>query len=79
MSNTAQTNRTTHIRISTNSVYVTTGQVRERFSCSDMWIYRHIRDHGFPQPIRFGGRTSARRWRVADIEAWEKAWEAAQT
>jgi hypothetical protein len=23
--------------------------VRERFGVSDMWVWRHMRDHGFPQ------------------------------
>jgi len=51
--------------------YLTVGQVRERYGVSAMWIVRYMRDHGFPQPIKFGGTKSARHWLLADIEAWE--------
>ena len=51
--------------------YLTAGQVRERYGVSAMWIVRYMRDHGFPHPIKFGGRKSARHWLLADIEAWE--------
>lgn len=61
------------IVVSPDPLYLTAGQVRERYGCSDMWIRRHIMAHDFPQPVRFGGKTSARRWRLADIEAWERA------
>ncbi len=41
-----------------------------------MWIYRKLKE-GFPQPIRFGGAKCVRRWRRADIEAWEAKWDMA--
>jgi hypothetical protein len=31
-----------------------------------------MRDHGFPKPVRFGGKTSARHWLLTDIEQWER-------
>ena len=59
------------IRVSDDARYLTAGQVRERFGVSDMWIYRHIKQHGFPKPVRFGGSMSARHWLRSDIEEWE--------
>jgi predicted DNA-binding transcriptional regulator AlpA len=61
------------IRVSRDRRYLTAGQVRERFGVSDMWIWRHIRVHGFPRPVQFGGPTSARHWLVTDIEHWEQS------
>jgi predicted DNA-binding transcriptional regulator AlpA len=49
------------------------GQVKRRFGgVSDMWVYRYIRDHGFPKAVKFGGPTSARHWRLSEIESWER-------
>jgi predicted DNA-binding transcriptional regulator AlpA len=59
------------IRVSDDARYLTAGQVRERFGVSDMWIYRHIKQHDIPKPVRFGGPTSARHWLRSDIEDWE--------
>ena len=58
------------IHVSDDPLYLTAGQVRERYHVSNMWIWRavHRTDHPFPQPIRFGGAKCARRWRLADIE-----------
>jgi predicted DNA-binding transcriptional regulator AlpA len=61
------------IRVSDDARYLTVGQVRERFGVSDMWVWRHMRHHGFPSPIQFGGPTSARHWLLADIEQWERS------
>ena len=61
------------IDVSTDSRYLTIGQVRERFGVSDMWVWRHMRGQGFPKPVQFGGPTSARHWLVADIEEWERS------
>jgi len=36
-----------------------------------MWIERRLKDANFPKPIQFGGKTSARRWKLADVLAWE--------
>lgn len=53
------------------SEYLTAAQVRTRFAnASRMWIFRRMRDDGFPQPVHFGGRL--RYWRASDIEAWER-------
>jgi predicted DNA-binding transcriptional regulator AlpA len=60
------------IEVSIDTRYLTIGQVRERFGVSDMWVWRHMRDHGFPKPIQFGGKTSARHWLLSDIEQWER-------
>jgi predicted DNA-binding transcriptional regulator AlpA len=67
-----QTSTLTHrIRVSDDVRYLTAGQVRVRFGgVSDMWLWRYIRDHGFPKPVRFGGPTSARHWLISDIEQW---------
>ncbi len=55
--------------------YWTIGQVRQHFGVSAEWVRRHQKEHGFPKPVRFGGPSSARHWRVADVEAWERARE----
>ena len=48
-------------------VNLTAGQVRVRFGgVSDMWLWRYMRDHGFPKPVRFGGPKSARHWLISD-------------
>jgi len=63
---------THRVRTSDDPKFLTIGQVRHRYGgVSDMWIFRHIKDHGMPPGIRFGGPTSARHWRVADLEKWE--------
>lgn len=62
------------IQVSDDAAFLTAGQIRERYHVSDMWIYRKLKE-GFPQPIRFGGAKCARRWRLADIEAWEAEWD----
>jgi predicted DNA-binding transcriptional regulator AlpA len=62
---------THRIRVSDDARYLTIGQVRERFGVSTMWVWRYMRQHGFPQPVQFGGPTSARHWLLADIETWE--------
>ncbi len=69
---TAHSTLTHRIRVSDDTRYLTIGQVRERFGVSDMWVWRHMRDHGFPRPVRFGGLTSARHWLLSDIETWER-------
>lgn len=60
------------IRVSTDVHFLSVGQIRERYGVSAMWIWRHMRDHGFPKPVRFGGPTSARHWLISDIEQWER-------
>jgi predicted DNA-binding transcriptional regulator AlpA len=47
-------------------------QLCRRFgSCSDMWIFRRIRDHAFPHPLVIG---RLRFWRLGDVRAWERDW-----
>jgi predicted DNA-binding transcriptional regulator AlpA len=60
------------IRVSDDTRYLTIGQVRERFGVSDMWVWRYMRQHGFPKAVQFGGPTSARHWLLSDIESWER-------
>jgi predicted DNA-binding transcriptional regulator AlpA len=61
------------IRISDDVRYLTIGQVKRRYGgVSDMWVWRYMRQHGFPKPVQFGGPTSARHWLVADLEQWER-------
>jgi predicted DNA-binding transcriptional regulator AlpA len=61
------------ISVSNDARYLTAGQVRVRFGgVSDMWIWRHMRDHGFPRPVRFGGPTSARHLLISDVVEWEQ-------
>ena len=56
-----------------DDAYTTIGEVCERFRVSRSWVERKSRDEllPFPQPLQFGGKTSARRWRRADVIAWE--------
>jgi predicted DNA-binding transcriptional regulator AlpA len=69
---TAHSTLTHRIRVSDDTRYLTIGQVRERFGVSDMWVWRHIRDHGFPKAVKFGGPISARHWLLSEIEHWER-------
>jgi predicted DNA-binding transcriptional regulator AlpA len=55
------------------SEFLTAADLCERYHCSRMWIVRHIRHHNFPKPIKFGGETSARRWKLVDVIVWEVA------
>ena len=75
---TAHSSLTHHIRVSDDTRYLTIGQVRERFGVSDMWVWRYMRDHGFPRPVQFGGPTSARHWKIGEIEEWERERENSQ-
>lgn len=61
------------IVVSDDARYLSIGQVRERFGVSDMWVFRRTRDHGFPKPVRFGGKTSPRYWLLSEIQDWERA------
>jgi predicted DNA-binding transcriptional regulator AlpA len=60
------------IYVADDARYLTIGQVREWFGVSDMWVWRHMRNHGFPRAVQFGGPTSARHWLLSDIEEWER-------
>jgi predicted DNA-binding transcriptional regulator AlpA len=58
-------------QVSNDTRFLGIGQVRERYGVSDMWVYRHIRDHSFPKPITWQP-DPARRWRPSEIEQWER-------
>lgn len=61
------------IVVSDDDTYMTIGEVCERVHVSRSWVERKLRDDVLPlsQPLQFGGKTSARRWRRADVIAWE--------
>jgi len=59
------------IQTSGDSTYWLIGDVCEHFRCSRMWVERRIKDTGFPKGIKFGGKTSARRFPVVEVLAWE--------
>lgn len=46
---------------------------QRRYGCSRVWVRRQIQKNHFPEPIKFGGNTSARRWKLVDVIAWEVA------
>ena len=61
------------ITVSDDDSYMLVGELCEHFRCSRMWVERKIKDPilPFPKGIKLGGPTSARRWRRADVLAWE--------
>jgi predicted DNA-binding transcriptional regulator AlpA len=65
--------RSHRIETSIDPLYVTAGEIRERFGVSDMWIRRRIAYSNFPKPIKFtSSQTSRRFWRLGDVEIWER-------
>jgi predicted DNA-binding transcriptional regulator AlpA len=64
------------IVISDDATLMTSGELRDYFRVSPMWIDRKLKnDPTFPRPLCLGPRT--RRWVRADIAAWaEKHWAA---
>jgi hypothetical protein len=50
-------------------------QLRERWSCSHMFVERRIKtDPTFPPAYRFAvGPSAWRYWRVDEIEQWERS------
>ena len=56
----------------TQNMFIPARHVRERYKVSDMTIWRWLRDEqmAFPQPLYLG---RYRYWRIAEIEAWERA------
>jgi predicted DNA-binding transcriptional regulator AlpA len=57
--------------MNTPSTYLSTRQVCERFGdINRMWIYRAVREHGFPPPLRLPGASGYLYAREA-IETWE--------
>jgi len=61
------------IAVSDDDAFMTIGEVCERSRVSRSWVEGKLRDDvlPFPQPPQFVGKTSARRWRRADVIAWE--------
>jgi prophage regulatory protein len=60
---------------SDDATFMTSGEVRERYRVSPMWIVRRLKsDPTFPRPLCLGPRL--RRWSRADLLAWEKTWAA---
>jgi len=52
-------------------VFFTHADLQRRYGCLCVWVRRQIQKNHFPEPIRFGGKTSARRWQLVDLIAWE--------
>jgi predicted DNA-binding transcriptional regulator AlpA len=52
--------------------FLTSGQVRERYGISNMWLHRKMLAGTFPRPVKLGGGR-LRFWRIADLLAWEAA------
>jgi excisionase family DNA binding protein len=63
------------IIVSDDDAYMTICEACERLRVSRSWIERKSRDDvlPFPKLVQFGSRTSATRWRRADVIAWEVA------
>jgi predicted DNA-binding transcriptional regulator AlpA len=49
--------------------YLRKAQVQERYSCSAMWIKRHIAADGFPEPTMYVGASPL--WSLDALEAWD--------
>jgi len=56
--------------MNTQGTFLPAPKVRERYSVSDMSLWRWLNDPdlAFPKPIYIRGR---RFWRISDLEAWE--------
>ena len=52
-------------------VFFTHADLQRRYGCLRVWVRRQIQKNHFPEPIRFGRKTSARRWQLVDVIAWE--------
>lgn len=44
--------------------------VAARLSVSRTYLYRLVKDHGFPPPVKLGSRSA---WREDEIVAWVEA------
>ncbi len=53
--------------------YFTHADLQRRYGCLHSWVRRQIQKNHFPEPIKFGSETSARRWKLVDVIAWEVA------
>jgi predicted DNA-binding transcriptional regulator AlpA len=54
-------------------VFFTHADLQHRYGCSRVWVRRQIQKNHFSEPIKFGSETSARRWKLVDVIAWEVA------
>lgn len=52
------------------TLYLSVDQVAKRFDVSKDSIWRWKRNGDFPKPVKLGGSTT--RWRLSDIEEWER-------
>lgn len=56
--------------------FLTARNLQARYGVSRMWLERHCKNHGFPQPIMCAGRVGAvRHWRRSIVLACEIQWE----
>jgi len=54
-----------------SEIFLRAANVMERYSVSDMWLHRRLKDgSGFPTPIYIGKQ---RYWRLSELVAWERA------
>jgi prophage regulatory protein len=53
-----------------NPIYVSDRDLAARFKNSRASIWRWVRTRGFPEPVKF--TPGCTRWRLADIEKWER-------
>ena len=51
-------------------MYLTDRQVAERLSISRTSVWRWVKRGAFPAPIQFS--PGATRWKLADVEQWER-------
>ena len=58
--------------VESRETFLSAKQVRERYAgVSHMWIERRLADDsGFPRPTKMG---RLRFWKLAELEAWERA------
>lgn len=52
------------------TTYLTDKQLAQRFSVGRATIWRWLKERAFPEPVRLSPNCT--RWRVSDVEAWEK-------
>ncbi len=50
-------------------LYLSDRQTAQRYSVTRGTIWRWIKEHGFPKPVRLS--PGCTRWSVGDLEAWE--------
>jgi len=56
--------------------YLSDRQLSERFGVHRVTVWRWVSAGQFPQPVRLS--EGCTRWRLADVEAWERARPEAQ-